>query len=60
MDIEDQKKRKMDVDNIPNLDVDSIIKNYHEAQVELLKLIAALSSKVVGLEKVFNKDLFQK
>ena len=56
MDIDESKKRKLE--EVENLDVEVVLKAHMESTQNLLKLMAVLAQKVVGFEKVFNKDLF--
>lgn len=59
MDIDDAKKRKIDDKEVENLDLETVLKAYIESSQNMAKLIAILAQKVVGFEKVFNKDLFK-
>ena len=56
MDIDESKKRKLE--EVENLDVEVVLKAHMESTQNLLKLMAVIAQKVVGFEKVFNKDLF--
>jgi hypothetical protein len=61
MDIDETKKRK--IEELPaepeNLDLETVLKAYIDSSQNMAKLIAILAQKVVGFEKVFNKDLFK-
>lgn len=58
MDID--KKRKIEEEPVPeNVDLESVLKAYIESSQNMAKLIAVIAQKVVGFEKVFNKDLFK-
>lgn len=61
MDIDETKKRKIDDEpEAPqNLDLEAVLKAYIEGNQNLAKVIAILAQKVIGFEKVFNKDLFK-
>ncbi len=58
MDIDETKKRK--IEEVPeNVDLETVLKAYIESSQNMAKLIAVIAQKVVGFEKVFNKDLFK-
>lgn len=57
MDID--KKRKIDEEPVENVDLETVLKAYIESSQNMAKLIAVIAQKVVGFEKVFNKDLFK-
>ena len=58
MDVDETKKRK--IEEVPeNVDLEVVLKAYIESSQNMAKLIAVLAQKVVGFEKVFNKDLFK-
>jgi len=59
MDIDEQKKRKIEEVKEENIDLETVLKAYIETSQNMAKLIAILAQKVVGFEKVFNKDLFK-
>lgn len=58
MDIEETKKRKIE-EGSENVDLETVLKAYIESSQNMAKLIAVIAQKVVGFEKVFNKDLFK-
>lgn len=58
MDIDESKKRKVDAEP-ENIDLESVLKAHIESTQNMAKLIAVLAQKLVGFEKVFNKDLFK-
>lgn len=60
MDIDETKKRKIDEPVQENIDLEAVLKAYIENSQNMAKLIAVLTQKVLGFEKVFNKDLFKK
>lgn len=58
MDI-DQKKRKVEEDEtVENIDLEAVLKAHIESSQNIAKLLAILTQKILGFEKVFNKDLF--
>ena len=57
MDID--KKRKIDEEPVENVDLETVLKAHIESSQNMAKLIAVIAQKVVGFEKVFNKDLFK-
>ena len=61
MDIDETKKRKIEEgEKEPeNIDLESVLKAYIESSQNMAKLLAIIAQKVVGFEKVFNKDLFK-
>jgi len=59
MDIDEPKKRKVDEKEVENVDLETVLKAYIESSQNMAKLIAVITQKVVGFEKVFNKDLFK-
>ena len=59
MDVDDVKKRKIDTKEAENIDLESVLKAHVESSQNMAKLLAVLAQKVVGFEKVFNKDLFK-
>lgn len=59
MDI-DKKRKIEEVVEPENLDLETVLKAYSESTANLLKVIVILTTKVISLEKVFNKDLFNK
>ncbi len=58
MDIDETKKRKVDSEP-ENIDLETVLKAHIESSQNMAKLIAVLAQKLVGFEKVFNKDLFK-
>ncbi len=60
MDIDETKKRKIDEPEPENIDLETVLKAYIESSQNIAKLLAVLTQKVLGFEKVFNKDLFKK
>lgn len=59
MDIDETKKRKIEEKEVENIDLESVLKAHVESSQNMAKLIAIIAQKVVGFEKVFNKDLFK-
>lgn len=59
MDIDETKKRKIDEKEQENIDLETVLKAYIESSQNMAKLIAIIAQKVVGFEKLFNKDLFK-
>jgi hypothetical protein len=59
MDIDGEKKRKIEEVQPENLDLESVLKNYIKSTEDISKVLAILTQKVIALEKVFNKDLFK-
>lgn len=60
MDVDETKKRKVEEEEKPEvLELETVLKAHLESQQNLVKLLALLAQKVVGLEKMFNKDLFK-
>ena len=59
MDIDESKKRKIDEKEQENIDLETVLKAYIESSQNMAKLIAIIAQKVVGFEKLFNKDLFK-
>ncbi len=59
MDIDETKKRKIEEKEVENIDLETVLKAYIEASQNMAKLIAIIAQKIVGFEKVFNKDLFK-
>lgn len=59
MDVDEVKKRKIEGKEVENIDLETVLKAYVETSQNMAKLIAVLAQKVVGFEKVFNKDLFK-
>jgi len=58
MDIDETKKRKIEEEK-DQIDLESVLKAYIESSQNMAKLIAIMAQKVVGFEKLFNKDLFK-
>jgi hypothetical protein len=57
MDIDENKKRK--VDSEPEaLELEGVLKAYIKSGEDMAKVVAILAQKIMGFEKVFNKDLF--
>lgn len=59
MDIDETKKRKIEEKESENIDLEAVLKAYIDNANNMAKLLAVLAQKVVGFEKVFNKDLFK-
>ncbi len=59
MDIDETKKRKVESKEVDHIDLETVLKTYIESSQNMAKLIAVLAQKVVGFEKVFNKDIFK-
>lgn len=58
MDI-DQKKRKVEEnEEVEKLDLETVLKAHIESTQNIAKLLNILTQKILGFEKVFNKDLF--
>ena len=48
-----------EVEEVESLELEVVLKQYIEAQQQLVKLLLVIGQKVVGFEKVFSKDLFK-
>lgn len=61
MDIDEVKKRKIEETPEPEkIDLDLVLKTSIESTQNIAKIISVLTQKIHALEKVFNKDLFNK
>jgi hypothetical protein len=59
MEIEGEKKRKIEEEQQEVINLEDVLKELMAAQQNLCKLLGLMAQKLVGLEKVFNKDLFK-
>jgi len=60
IDSEETKKRKLEEDEPKSiLDLDKVLKEHLESTQNMVKLLNYLAIKVIGFEKLFNKDLFK-
>lgn len=59
MEVDGEKKRKVEEEEKEVLNLEEVLKELMSSQNNLCKLLALVAQKVVGLEKVFNKDLFK-
>lgn len=59
MEVDNEKKRKLEEDEQEVLNLEEVLKELMAAQNNLCKLLSVIAQKVVNLEKVFNKDLFK-
>lgn len=59
MEVDGEKKRKIEEEEKEVVNLEEILKELMAAQQSLCKLLGLMAQKVVGLEKVFNKDLFK-
>ena len=59
MDIDETKKRKIEDKEVENIDLEAVLKAHVESSQNMAKLLAIIAQKVVGFEKLFNKDIFK-
>lgn len=63
MDMDEDRELKRvkveEVEEVESLELEVVLKQYIEAQQQLVKLLLVIGQKVVGFEKVFSKDLFK-
>jgi hypothetical protein len=59
MDIDESKKRKIEEKEPETVDLETVLKAHVESSQNMAKLIAIMAQKVVGFEKLFNKDIFK-